>query len=101
MLFRKEVNEHQQSHWAGKALLLAGWPLWIVTTLTAIFIFALLIFLIFANYTRRINVSGEIITQPHSINLFSPEQGVVTELYVDTGKPVKKASHCMRLMSAG
>lgn len=90
MLFRKEVNEHQQSHWAGKALLLAGWPLWIVTTLTAIFIFALLIFLIFANYTRRINVSGEIITQPHSINLFSPEQGVVTELYVDTGKPVKK-----------
>ena len=61
-----------------------------VTTLTAIFIFALLIFLIFANYTRRINVSGEIITQPHSINLFSPEQGVVTELYVDTGKPVKK-----------
>ena len=90
MLFRKEVNEHQQNHWTGKALLLAGWPLWIVTSLTAVFIISLLIFLIFTNYTRRINVSGEIITQPHSINLFSPEQGVITELYVDTGKPVKK-----------
>ncbi len=90
MLFRKEVNEHQQSHWAGKALLLAGWPVWIVASLTTLFLIALMTFLISANYTRRINVSGEIITQPHSINLFSPEQGVITGLFVDTGKPVKK-----------
>ncbi len=90
MLFRKEVNEHQQSHWAGKALLLAGWPVWMVASLTGLFLVALLTFLISANYTRRINVSGEIITQPHSINLFSPEQGVITGLFVDTGKPVKK-----------
>lgn len=90
MLFRKEVNEHQQSHWAGKALLLAGWPVWMVASLTVLFLVALLTFLISANYTRRINVSGEIITQPHSINLFSPEQGVITGLFVDTGKPVKK-----------
>jgi membrane fusion protein len=90
MLFRKEVNEHQQNHWAGKALLLAGWPVWVVTSLTAVFIIALLSFLIFSNYTRRINVSGEVITQPHSINLFSPEQGVVTNLMVETGKTVKK-----------
>ncbi len=90
MLFRKEVNEHQQNHWAGKALLLAGWPVWVVTSLTALFIIALLSFLIFSNYTRRINVSGEVITQPHSINLFSPEQGVITNLMVETGKTVKK-----------
>ncbi|MCI1679124.1 MAG: HlyD family secretion protein [Ewingella americana] len=90
MLFRKEVNEHQQNHWAGKALLLAGWPVWVVTSLTALFLIALLSFLIFSNYTRRINVSGEVITQPHSINLFSPEQGVVTHLMVETGKTVKK-----------
>lgn len=90
MLFRKEVNEHQQNHWAGKALLLAGWPAWIVISLTALFLVALLSFLIFSNYTRRINVSGEVITQPHSINLFSPEQGVITGLFVDTGKTVKK-----------
>lgn len=90
MLFRKEVNEHQQNHWAGKALLLAGWPVWVVTSLTALFLIALLSFLIFSNYTRRINVSGEVITQPHSINLFSPEQGVITNLLVETGKTVKK-----------
>lgn len=90
MLFRKEVNEHQQNHWAGKALLLAGWPVWVVASLTAIFLIALLSFLIFSHYTRRINVSGEVITQPHSINLFSPEQGVVTNLMVATGKTVKK-----------
>lgn len=90
MLFRKEVNEHQQNHWAGKALLLAGWPVWVVTSLTALFLIALLSFLIFSNYTRRINVSGEVITQPHSINLFSPEQGVITNLMVETGKTVKK-----------
>ncbi|TPG62530.1 HlyD family secretion protein [Ewingella americana] len=90
MLFRKEVNEHQQSHWAGKALLLAGWPMWILISLTVLFMVALLTFLISANYTRRINVSGEVITQPHSINLFSPEQGVITGLFVATDKLVKK-----------
>ncbi|GBU14600.1 colicin V secretion protein [Enterobacterales bacterium] len=64
--------------------------MWVVASLTALFFVALMTFLISANYTRRINVSGEIITQPHSINLFSPEQGVITGLFVDTGKPVKK-----------
>ncbi|NMP28757.1 HlyD family secretion protein [Rahnella sp. SAP-1] len=90
MLFRKEVNEHQKNQWAGKALLLAGWPLWAVISLSSCFIIALLAFLIFSQYTRRINVSGEVITQPHSVNLFSPEQGVITHLYVNSNQIVNK-----------
>lgn len=87
-LFRPEVATHQQSQWLGKALLLKGWPPWIIVMLTLAFIFALLAALIFASYARRINVNAEIITQPQTINLFSPEQGVIAKLLVGNGERV-------------
>ncbi|MCC3703258.1 HlyD family secretion protein [Rouxiella badensis] len=88
-LFRKEVATQQQTQWLGKALLLKGWPLWITVSLTSLFMVLLLLFLIFANYTRRINVSAEVITQPYTINLFSPQQGVISKLLVKNGQRVK------------
>jgi membrane fusion protein len=87
-LFRREVSEHQQAQWLGKALLIKGWPLWLTLLSTMAFIIILLCFLIFANYTRRISVNAEIITQPHTINLFSPEQGVISKLFVENGQRV-------------
>ena len=49
---------------------------------------ALLTFLLFGSYTRRINVSGEVTTEPHTINLFAPEQGVISRLLVTNGQRV-------------
>ncbi len=87
-LFRKEVATQQQTQWLGKALLLKGWPLWITVSLTGTFLVLLVLFLTFANYTRRINVSAEVITQPYTINLFSPQQGVISKLLVKNGQQV-------------
>ncbi|MEG3133976.1 HlyD family secretion protein [Rouxiella sp. T17] len=87
-LFRPEVATQQQSQWLGKALLLKGWPPWITVFVTLIFIASLLAALIFASYARRISVSAEIITQPQTINLFSPEQGVIAKLLVSNGQQV-------------
>lgn len=88
MLFRKEALEHRQTQWTGKVLLLKGWPVWITLLATFGFITVLLFFLLYTSYTRRITVSGEIITQPHTINLFSPQQGVISRLLVKTGQTV-------------
>lgn len=87
-LFRPEVAENRQSQWLGKALLLEGWPPWITALLTAAFMIALIMFLIFAQYARRITVTAEVITEPHTINLFSPEQGVISQLFVSNGQQV-------------
>jgi membrane fusion protein len=86
--FRPEVTQHQQRYWNGKVLLLGGWPAWVTILLTAGFMALLLTFLLFGSYTRRINVSGEITTEPHTVNLFAPEQGVISQLMVTNGQQV-------------
>lgn len=87
--FRKEVSVHLQTQWKGKVLLLNGWPTWLVVLLTVSLVIALIVFLISGTYTRRITVNGEIITEPHTVNLFAPEQGVVSDLRVKNGQRVK------------
>lgn len=88
VLFRKEVGEYQQAFRSGQVLLLRGWPAWVTAGITALIVVSLLMFLIFGSYTRRVNVSGEIVTLPHTINLFAPEQGMITRLMVHDGEDV-------------
>lgn len=88
-LFRKEVAEYQQAFRSGQVLLLRGWPTSITVMVTLLIMTALLLFLLFGSYTRRINVNGELITLPHTINLFAPEQGRITRLLVQGGQIVK------------
>ncbi|QUG75640.1 HlyD family efflux transporter periplasmic adaptor subunit [Erwinia sp. E602] len=95
--FRPEVTQHQQSRWNGQVLLLNGWPLWLTLLLTAGFIIALLTLLISGTYTRRITVNGEIITEPRTINLFAPEQGIVSKLLVADGQQVNAGTPLYQL----
>lgn len=97
MLFRKEVGEYQQAFRSGQVLLLRGWPVWVTAGVTALIVFSLLLFLIFGSYTRRVNVSGEIITLPHTVNLFAPEQGMVTRLLVRDGEVVSAGTPLYQL----
>jgi membrane fusion protein len=89
-LYRKEAIEYKRFYWKGKALLLAGLPAWLVTLLSLIFLIALVATIIFCKFTQRIDVRGEVITLPHSINVFSPQQGFVVTQYVKVGEIVKK-----------
>ncbi len=89
-LYRKEAIEYKRHHWRGKALLLAGLPAWAVALLSALFLIALISAMIFCKFTQRIDVKGEVITLPHSINVFSPQHGFVIKQYVQIGDLVKK-----------
>ena len=91
-IYRKEAIEYKKYHWKGKALLLAGMPAWLITLLACTFLIVLIFMLIFFNYTQRINVYGEVVTFPHSINVFAPQQGFVVKQFVNIGDVVKKGT---------
>ncbi|HCB1500667.1 TPA: biotin/lipoyl-binding protein, partial [Klebsiella michiganensis] len=91
-IYRKEAIEYKKYHWKGKALLLAGMPAWLITSVSFIFLSILILTLFFCSYTQRIDVRGEVITLPHSINVFSPQQGFIVQQYVKTGDIVKKGT---------
>lgn len=89
-IYRKEAIEYKKIHWKGKALLLAGIPAWLVTLLASLFLIALVLSLIFCTFTQRIDVRGEVITLPHSVNVFAPQQGFVVNQQVKVGDIVNK-----------
>ena len=89
-LFRQEAINYQKAKWMGKALLIKGYSAWFVFLLSIIFIIVLVLAVIFGTYTRRINVPGEITTQPRAINLFSTQQGFIITSHVKVGDKVKK-----------
>lgn len=91
-LYRKEAIEFKKNHWKGKALLLAGMPAWLIILLSCIFLVILVLTLIFGSYTQRIDVRGEVITLPHSVNVFSPQQGFVVKKHVESGDIVEKGT---------
>ncbi|MBT0719210.1 HlyD family secretion protein [Rosenbergiella epipactidis] len=89
-LFRKEALYHQRYHWLGKALLLKGIPLWVVVTCTITFITITFVALIKGEYTRRVNVRGEIFSQQQTVTILAPQQGIIAKSYVEIGETVKK-----------
>ncbi|CAM3558802.1 MULTISPECIES: HlyD family secretion protein [Yersinia] len=96
-IFRKEVLDNGKTKWNGKALLIKGVSPWIVLTVSVAIILMLVTLLTFGEYTRRINIAGEIITESHAINLFSPQQGFITQSLVSVGQNVKKGQQIYQI----
>ncbi|NUU66742.1 HlyD family secretion protein [Enterobacteriaceae bacterium BIT-l23] len=88
-IFRLQVINRQKAEWRGRALLTNGLPPWLIALLSILFMALLLYFLFFFDYTRRIEVSGEVITFPHAINIYSPQQGYISKVFVKQGDSVK------------
>ncbi|RJT30080.1 HlyD family secretion protein [Rahnella woolbedingensis] len=88
-MFRQEAITYRKMKWRGRALLLPGIPLWVVAGLCLFFITAFLTFVITVNYTRRVNVTGEISTYPRVANVYSRVQGVVVKEFVTEGQIIK------------
>lgn len=66
-MFRQEALKHHGMRWRGRALLLPGLPIWLVTSICIFFLIAFLTFVIAGTYTRRVNVTGEITTYPRAV----------------------------------
>ncbi|PHM33537.1 HlyD family secretion protein [Xenorhabdus innexi] len=89
-LFRQEALDNKKSSWTGEALLIAKVPAWVICITSIVFLSILFLFITFGNYTRRISVYGEVITNPHPINIFSAQQGFILKSFVKVGDIVKK-----------
>ncbi|HDH1522717.1 HlyD family secretion protein [Klebsiella quasipneumoniae] len=89
-IYRKEAIEYKKHHWKGKALLLAGLPAWLIALLSFAFLAILITTTIFCTFTQRIDVRGEVITLPHSVNVYAPQQGFVIAQYAKVGDLVAK-----------
>lgn len=96
-LFRMEAVQHIKTKWLGKALLTSGYPAWAVAVASFLFFTLLLTFIICGTFTRRINVNGEIISLPHAITIFSPQQGFITRCWAETGQQVKKGDRLYQI----
>ncbi|EJL8866811.1 biotin/lipoyl-binding protein, partial [Escherichia coli] len=88
-MFRKEAVKHQRMRWRGRALLLPGIPVWLITGLCTFFLITFLLFIITGTYTRRVNVTGEVITNLRPITIYSGVQGFVVKKFVNEGQHVK------------
>ncbi|MGI1235315.1 HlyD family secretion protein [Klebsiella quasipneumoniae subsp. similipneumoniae] len=89
-IYRKEAIEYKKHHWKGKALLLAGLPAWLIALLSFAFLAILITTTIFCTFTQRIDVRGEVITLPHSVNVYAPQQRFVISQYAKVGDLVAK-----------
>lgn len=56
----------------------------------------LITLIIYGTYTRRINVNGEVISQPHPINIFLPNKDSLPK-WVEVGDIVRKGQHLYQI----
>ena len=89
-MFRQEALNNRKVKWQGKALLLPGVPLWIITVLCAVFLFSFLTFIISGSYTRQVNATSEVSTYPRAATVYAGVQGFITQQYIREGQAVKK-----------
>ncbi|WP_380182955.1 HlyD family secretion protein [Kalamiella sp. sgz302252] len=89
-IFRSEAIDYQRQKWVGKALLISKIPALAITGSCLAFVITIALCMAFFDYSRRIDVDGEVITLPHSINIYSPQQGYIITNFVQVGDRVKK-----------
>jgi len=96
-LFRMEAVQHLKTKWLGKALLTSGYPAWAVAVVSVLFFILLLLFILGGSFTRRINVTGEVISLPHAITIFAPQQGFITKKWPEAGDLIKKGERLYQI----
>jgi membrane fusion protein len=96
-IFRQEALAHRKAQWLGKAMLTGGVPAVAVVMFCVLSVMAILALLVCGMYTRRINVQAEVITQPHTIQLFAQQQGIISEQFVQAAQRVHKGQHLYQI----
>jgi membrane fusion protein len=89
-LFRTEILAERQTQWLGTVLLtpqishrlFVGFALFTTTSVLSL--------LFFGRFTHKERVSGLLVPEAGLVQVFAPQVGVVTEVYVQEGAAVKK-----------
>lgn len=97
LMFRKEAIEAKYKKWSPQALLLSGVRKRYVIFFTLCFFIIFFCLITLGTYTRRINVSGEIISSPRAITVLSVGRGFVINQFVHEGESIKKGQPLYRI----
>jgi membrane fusion protein len=89
-LFRPEVLESRQRDWLGNIQLIRPVSLAALTSLVALSVVALALFLVLGEYTRKARVGGVLVPDQGVIRLMSPQSAVVVESHVAEGREVHR-----------
>ena len=96
-IFRPEVIQVKKNRWLGDAILVSQIPAYWFGLGSVLIIALFLVFIIFAQFTRRVSVTGEVISIPHPVNIFAPQQGFVLNSFYSTGQYVQKGDPLFKL----
>ncbi|WGE41429.1 HlyD family secretion protein [Actinobacillus equuli] len=87
-MFRQEALENQR--WKSSAVLFSRVPGWLVSSVSFLMLAIFILYISFGSYTRRENVLGEVVMQPHPIILSSPKSGYISDVYAAVNQEVRK-----------
>lgn len=96
-IFRKEALRETNLRWQGKAILLPKISSYCVSAIILVFFTLFIAFILSASYVRRVAVTGEVVTSPRPVGIFSSVQGFVTEKFVTEGQIIKKGDKIYRI----
>ncbi len=84
-MFRKEALENRNAKWKGSAVLLPGIQPLLIALLCLATLVVISVFIAEGSYTRRINVVGEITTNPRPIKIYAETQGMIVKSFSSAG----------------
>lgn len=105
-LFRREVLDAKKGSWLGDISLSQPVRLWVLSCFGAVAAVAVVLFVVFGEYSRRSRVSGELVPDLGLSTVVAPAAGVVAALEVEEGDHVKRQTSLLlinvpRVTSAG
>lgn len=98
-LFREEVIKAKRGDWLGGIVVATPLSRWAWTLLSLSFAAALILFLLFGQYTRRESVRGQLVPSAGLINLTARSAGSVSRVWVKEGELVLKGDPLVEIAS--
>ncbi|CAN7587881.1 HlyD family efflux transporter periplasmic adaptor subunit [Rhizobium rhizogenes] len=87
-LFRRESLEARDLAWLGQPTVLRSIPTTAVAIVSAVIAVAIVLLLVFGNYTRRVRVSGVMLPTEGLTRIAAPGSGWLTQQFVKDGERV-------------
>lgn len=89
-LFRPESLQSRAQAWLGRPVVISRIPIIAFATFSIVFVVAIALFVTFADYTRRVRVSGIILPHDGLTRVAAPQSGWITDLRVEEGEQVRR-----------
>ncbi|HHG0472265.1 TPA: HlyD family efflux transporter periplasmic adaptor subunit [Proteus mirabilis] len=93
-------NYNEPMKWNGDALLINTFNSSIVYYLLVLFLCVVFYLLFFCNLSKKIELEGEIISHPKTINIYATNQGIIKKIFYHPGDLVKQGEPLLSINSS-